>query len=75
MESGSFNLDKLGDAVKEFSIRVIDASDTTNEGLQMIGLDVDETVSKFEQGGDAAREAFMQVIDGLEAMESPLNRA
>lgn len=28
-ESGAFNLDKVGDAVKEFSIRAIDGSDTT----------------------------------------------
>ena len=32
-ESGAFNLDKVGDAVKEMSIRVVDGSDTTTHGL------------------------------------------
>ena len=32
-ENGAFNLDKIGDAVKEFSIRAIDGSDTTKQGF------------------------------------------
>ena len=36
-ESGAFNLDKVGDAVKEFSIRAIDGSDTTVDGFKKIG--------------------------------------
>ena len=31
-DTGAFNLDKVGDAVKELSIRVVDGSDTTAEG-------------------------------------------
>lgn len=41
-ESGAFNLDKVGDAVKEMSIRVIDGSDTTKEGFELLGLNADE---------------------------------
>lgn len=37
-ESGAFNLDKVGDAVKEFSIRAIDGSDTTVDGFKRIDL-------------------------------------
>lgn len=36
-ESGAWNLDKIGDAVKEFSIRAIDGSDTTKEGFELLG--------------------------------------
>lgn len=36
-ESGAFNLDKVGDAVKEMSIRVVDGSDTTRKGLNFLG--------------------------------------
>lgn len=71
-ESGAFNLDKVGDAVKELSIRVIDGSDTTKEGFQAIGLNADEMAAKFAAGGDTAKEAFQQTIESLAAMEDPI---
>ena len=71
-ESGAFNLDKVGDAVKEMSIRVIDGSDTTREGFKLLGLDADEMAAKFAAGGDTAKEAFNQTLDALAAMEDPL---
>lgn len=71
-ESGAWNLDKIGDAVKEMSIRVIDGSDTTREGFELIGLDADEMAAKFSQGGDAARGAFQQTIAALSELEDPL---
>ena len=73
-ENGSWNLDKLGDAIKELSVRVVDGSDTTAEGLTAIGLNVDEISQKFGQGGEAANEAFNQIIDGLASMEDPVQQ-
>src|SRR4030042_1879790 len=37
--AGVFDIDKLGDAVKEFGIRVKDGSDGTKEAFKMLGLD------------------------------------
>lgn len=71
-ESGAFNLDKVGDAVKEMAIRVVDGSDTTAEGFKAIGLNADEMSAKFAAGGESAKEAFNQTIDALAAMEDPL---
>ena len=71
-ESGAFNLDKVGDAVKEMAIRVVDGSDTTAQGFEAIGLNADEMAAKFAAGGDSAKEAFSQTIDALAAMEDPL---
>lgn len=71
-ESGAFNLDKVGDAVKEMSIRVVDGSDTTREGFELLGLNADEMAQKFAAGGDSAKEAFEQTIDAMAAMEDPL---
>ena len=70
----AFNLDKIGDAVKENAIRAIDCSDTTAEGFKALGLDATETAKKFAAGGEAADEAFNQVIVGLSAMEDPIER-
>ena len=41
-QNGAFNLDKIGDAVKEFSIRAIDGSDTTKQGFEALGMNADE---------------------------------
>lgn len=71
-ETGAFNLDKIGDAVKEMSIRVIDGSDTTKEGFETIGLNADEMSKKFAKGGDSAKEAFKQTIDALAKVKDPL---
>lgn len=73
-ESGAFNLDKVGDAVKEFSIRAIDGSDTTIDGFKRIGLNADEMAAKFSAGGDTAKEAFQETIAALAAMEDPLEQ-
>lgn len=71
-ESGAFNLDKVGDAVKEMSIRVIDGSDTTREGFKLLGLDADEMSAKFAAGGDTAKEAFNQTLEALASIEDPI---
>lgn len=73
-ESGAFNLDKVGDAVKEFSIRAIDGSDTTIDGFKRIGLNADEMAAKFSAGGDTAKEAFQETIAALASMEDPLEQ-
>ncbi len=71
-ETGAWNLDKIGDAIKEMSIRVIDGSDTTREGFELLGLDVDTMAEKFAAGGESAREAFDQTIEALAELEDPL---
>lgn len=73
-ESGAFNLDKVGDAVKEFSIRAIDGSDTTIDGFKRIGLNADEMAAKFSAGGDTAKQAFQETIAALASMEDPFIR-
>lgn len=70
--NGAFNLDKVGDAVKEFSIRAIDGSDTTAAGFQALGMDVESTAAKFAAGGEGAKQAFDEVINGLAKMEDPI---
>lgn len=71
-ESGAFNLDKVGDAVKEMSIRVVDGSETTKQGFELLGLNADEMAQKFAAGGETAKEAFNETLDALAAMEDPI---
>ena len=73
-ENGAFNLDKIGDALKELSIRVVDGSDTTVQGFEAMGLSADEMAQKFAAGGDSAQQAFQETLNGLASIEDPVQR-
>ncbi len=73
-KNGAFNLDKVGDAVKEFSLRAIDGSKTTKEGFEALGLSADEMSGRFAEGGKSAKSAFSEVLAALRGMEDPLQK-
>lgn len=70
----AWNLDKVGDSIKEFSIRAIDGSDSTKEAFEAIGLHADTMAQIFASGGEAANTAFYDVLNSLLAMEDPVAR-
>jgi len=71
-EAGVFSIDKVGDAVKEFNIRAKDGSDTTIEAFTALGMNAEEMMARFADGGDSARSAFFEVVNALNAMEDPM---
>ena len=73
-DSGAWNLDKVGDAIKEMSIRMVDGSDTTAAGFQAIGMDADIMAQKFAAGGETAQQAFQETIQALAGMEDPVQQ-
>ena len=73
-DSGAWNLDKVGDAIKEMSIRVVDGSDTTISGFKKIGLNADLMAQKFAAGGETAQQAFQETIQALASMEDPVQQ-
>ncbi|MED1784235.1 phage tail tape measure protein [Brevibacillus fortis] len=73
-ENGAFNLDKVGDAVKEFNIRAKDGSKGTTEAFQMLGLDAAKMAQTFARGGPEAKKAFDQVLQMIAAIEDPVQR-
>lgn len=73
-QNGAWNLDKVGDALKELSIRVVDGSDTTVQGFEAAGLSADEMAQKFAAGGDSAKQAFQETLEGLAGIEDPVQR-
>ena len=73
-DSGAWNLDKVGDAIKEMSIRVVDGSETTAAGFQAIGMDADIMAQKFATGGETAQQAFQETIQALAGMEDPVQQ-
>lgn len=73
-ESSAWNLDKVGDAVKEFSIRSIDGSKTTTEAFEALGYNAQTMMETFAAGGEGANSAFYDVLDTLMAMDDQVAR-
>jgi phage-related minor tail protein len=71
-EQGMYGIDKAGDAVKEFTILSTDMSESSKTAYEAIGLDAEEMAGKILAGGETARGAFDQIIDGLLGMEDPV---
>ena len=74
LESGAFNLDKVGDAVKEFNIRAKDGSDGTAEAFKAINMDAAKMAQTFARGGPAAQQAFSKVVQAISAIEDPVKK-
>ncbi|MGG4096207.1 phage tail tape measure protein [Paenibacillus lautus] len=74
LESGAFNLDKVGDAVKEFNIRSKDMSKTSVEAYQALGLNAEKMSQTFAKGGPEAQAAFRQIVKAISAVEDPVKK-
>ena len=73
-DSTAWNLDKVGDAIKEFSIRSIDGSDTTVAAFQALGYNASAMMETFAGGGDAANKAFYDVLNTLMDVDDQVQR-
>lgn len=73
-QQGVFDVDKIGDAVKEFGIKAIDGSKSTAEGFAAIGLDANDMAKKIKAGGETGKQAFGETLQALAKMEDPIKR-
>ena len=71
-EAGSFSIDKVGDAVKEFTIRSKDGSKSSVEAFEALGLNAKTMTAAFSMGGAEAEAAFFKTVQALDAMEDPM---
>ncbi|MED1801779.1 phage tail tape measure protein [Brevibacillus porteri] len=74
MEAGAFNLDKVGDGIKEFGIRTKDGSKTSMDAYKSIGLNGEEMTKKFATGGKVAQEAFLKTVKAINEVKDPVQR-
>ncbi|MDO5676504.1 MAG: hypothetical protein Q4G35_03235 [Propionibacteriaceae bacterium] len=72
---GAIGMDKMGDALKEFTIRATDGSTATVEAFDMLGLSSDEMQAKLLAGGPAANEAMGQIVTALRSIDDPGQQA
>lgn len=73
-EAGAWNLDKVGDAMKEFNIRAQDGSKTTAEGFAMLELNASDMADAIAAGGESAQSAFEATVVALAGMKDPVEQ-
>lgn len=68
---GEIQIDKTGDAIKEFGIRATDGSSTTVAAFDLIGVNAGKMANDLLAGGDTAASATQSIIDGLLSVKDP----
>lgn len=68
---GMYGIDKMGDAIKEFTIRATDGSKATSTALESLGLDFHKVENDLLAGGGKAEKAFNQVVKSLLGVKDP----
>jgi phage-related minor tail protein len=74
-QKGMYGIDKLGDSLKEFTIRATDMSTASKVGFDALGLSQEKMAAKFLAGGETARGAFDQIITGLRGIKDPVKQS
>lgn len=72
--AGTFSVDKLGDAMKEFGIRAKDTTASTAEAYELLGLDAAKMREQFAAGGESAQTATKTVLTSLMAMSDQVTQ-
>lgn len=73
-EAGAWNLDKVGDAMKEFNIRAKDGSKNSVEAFQALGMNADQMAQKIAGGGVEAQKAMQATMLAVSQIEDPVKR-
>ena len=72
---GQYAIDKVGDSVKEFSIRATDGSKSSSDAFKVLGLDATKMARDITAGGDVGAAAFQKTVDRLLAIKDPAKQA
>lgn len=72
VKAGARDTDIAADAMKEFSIRVVDGSESTTEAFENLGLNAENMAGRFVNGGGEAREAMQELFAALAKVEDPV---
>ncbi|MGV9237996.1 phage tail tape measure protein [Streptomyces nigra] len=74
LQGGARDADTVADTIKEFSIEAVQGGERVRGGFESLGLNADEMVSKFAEGGPKAAGAFDLVLDKLRNIKDPAER-
>ena len=68
-DAGAWNLDKVGDAIKESHLRMGALDKATVEAYKSMGFNAEEYVGKISKGGEIGNKAFQEVVSELMKVE------
>lgn len=74
LDAGAFNLDKVGDGIKEFGIRSKDGSKASMDAYKAIGLSGSKMTAQFAEGGAVAQKAFLSTVKAINELKDPVKR-
>ncbi|QIJ61401.1 phage tail tape measure protein [Streptomyces sp. JB150] len=75
IRAGARDSDVAADAIKEFSIRAVDGSESTSDGFKALGLNADDMAKKFAKGGSAANGVLDLTLDKLRSVKDPVKQS
>ncbi|MGW2708078.1 phage tail tape measure protein [Streptomyces sp. NPDC001356] len=75
LQAGARDGDLVADAIKEFSIRAVDGSDTTAQGFKALRLDADKMAAGFAKGGKTANGVLQLTLDRLRGIKDPVKQS
>ncbi|MFF4425038.1 phage tail tape measure protein [Streptomyces sp. NPDC001549] len=75
IQAGARDSDVAADAIKEFSIRAVDGSKTSQDGFKALGLSADDMAAKFAAGGATANGVLDLTLDRLRDIKDPVLQA
>jgi phage-related minor tail protein len=68
-DAGAFNLDKVGDAAKEFGLRITDGSKTTDEAMKQLSSSTRNVFNEMLKGKSTASDVMIAVVNDLKNMK------
>lgn len=74
LEAGARDGDTVVDTLKELAIRSKDASSTSAQGYELLGLNADKYTRMAANGGAEATQALDDVLDALRRMDDPVKQ-
>lgn len=74
-QAGAFNLDKIGDSIKEFRIRFSEGSDDFKNGLAAIGLNYGQLKAQVDSGSISIAQANELIAQKLTQVKSKTDEA
>ncbi|MFE6126813.1 phage tail tape measure protein [Streptomyces sp. NPDC056437] len=74
IQGGARDTDIIADAFKEFSIRAIDMSTSSQDAYKAIGLDAAKMSLQISKGGEGAEAGLQLVLDKLRAIKDPVKQ-
>ncbi|MFH9215479.1 phage tail tape measure protein [Streptomyces globisporus] len=74
LKGGARDTDIIADAFKEFSIRAVDMSESSQDAYESIGLNAKKMSRQIAGGGKGATAGLQTVLDKLREIDDPVKR-